>query len=107
MKVKVKDWGARYTTYYKWFEENNCTEYLEQYRQKESLIKHFDFFDEKCVPFDSNFKVMNTDNFIFEVIKQGVHTGEYMRGTELYLIQEPITNKVMLFDKKALEVVEQ
>lgn len=85
MKVKIVDWGERYTTYDRWFKENNCEEYLDNYHMESNLI-------------------YDTLNMIFEVIKKGKHSREFNERT-LYLIKEPKGDKVHLISDKGVEEV--
>ncbi len=101
MKVRVKDWGKIYTTYDKWFEENDCVQYLNYYYQEESLIGYFSD-NYEYAPFDKEGNKLDMTNIFYEVIKKGKHTTmDYM----LYLIQEPITNKIYLIEKSAVEEI--
>lgn len=101
MKVKVKDWGKIYTTYEKWFEEKDCVQYLNYYYQGESLIDHFShYFD--YTPFDKEGNKLDMTNIFYEVVKTGKHTS---MDYTLYLIQEPMTNKMYLIEKSAVDEI--
>lgn len=103
MKVRVIDWGLRYTTYDQWLINNDCSQYLENYRQEESLIDHFSHLGDKWYALDKNNKEVDMTNITYEVLKQNVH-GEH-DNTMLLLIQEPISNKVYLINKNGTEEV--
>ena len=103
MKVRVKNWGDYYSTYDKWFTENNCEEYLPQYKQEDRLIAHVSGFGDKYYAYDKNGRLIDTHNVPYEVIKIGNHGR--MTDKVIYLIQEPITNKVYLIEKRATEEI--
>lgn len=103
MKVRVINWGLRYTTYDKWLINNHCSQYLENYRQKESLIDHFSTLGDTWYPLDKNGKDVDMTNITYEVLKRNVH-GVHA-NTILLLIQEPISNKVYLIDERGTEEV--
>jgi len=102
MKVRVIDWGKIYTTYDKWLTNNDCGQYLDNYRQEESIIDHFSY-GFKYYPLDKNNKEIDMRNITYEVLKENVH-GEH-DNTILLLIQEPISNKVYLINKNGTEEV--
>ena len=102
MRVKVKNWGGIYTTYKKWFEENNCTEYLKEYLSKPHKL--FTGWYGNYIFFDEEGKKINIDNARFEVLKKGKHT-QY--DTILYLIKETFTGDIYLIDENAIEEVEE
>lgn len=102
MKVRVKDWGKMYTTYYNWFKIYDCEEYLEQYRQENKLIRNFEHCGSVYTPVDDKGRTIDTNNIVYEVIREGQHENTY---SDLCLIQEPKTNKIYLFDSDALEVI--
>lgn len=102
MRARVIDWGQRYTTYTNWFRENNCEEYLDQYKQEESLIDIVD-----CgtfTPYDKEGNVLDTHNLVFKVLTLGQHNRN--SNIWLYLLEEPITKKVYLIGKKGLEILD-
>lgn len=104
MKVKVKNWGAIYTTYDEWLKKNNCEQYLENYRQGDSIAKYFLHNNKyEYTPYDINGDVVDMANITYEVLAKNYHSEN--SGGILYLIQEPITNKVYLINEKGTEEV--
>lgn len=104
MKVRVIDWGLRYTTYDEWLINNDCSQYLKNYRQEESLIDHFDYLGDEWYALDKSNKELDMSNITYEVLKQNVHGGSN-GDIMLLLIQEPISNKVYLIEKRGTEEV--
>lgn len=105
MKVRVIDWGKIYTTYDEWLKNNNCEQYLENYRQEKKLFSCAiqRFFGDKYTPVDKYGNEVDMTNITYEVLKQNVH-GEH-DSTMLFLIQEPISNKVYLISERGVEMI--
>ena len=104
MKVRVIDWGKIYTTYDEWLTNNDCEQYLENYRQDKKLFNtRHHFFGDEYTPVDKYGNKFDMTNITYEVLKQNVH-GEH-DSTILFLIQEPISNKVYLINANGTEVV--
>ena len=84
--------------------KNNCEQYLENYRQRDSIAKYFSHNNKyEYTPYDINGDVVDMENITYEVLKQNVH-GKH-DSTILFLIQEPITNKVYLINERGIEEV--
>lgn len=123
MKVRIVDWGYVYTTYDKWLKHYNLFEYLERYHQKYSLFNsmQFGYFNletknrvlnhtfgskkEAYLPYDEKGKIIDTTNITYNVIASYNHTDN--NGKYLYLIEEPITNKVYLIERDGIEMIEE
>lgn len=104
MLVKVKYWGSMYTTYDRWFKENNCEEFLEDYRRDKKLYKDMYGYSENYKFRDYEGNNVDPSNATFEVLRRGVH-GNYP-DKDMYLIKETSTGDVFLFDKTGIEVIE-
>lgn len=104
MKVRVIDWGKIYTTYDEWLRNNDCSQYLENYRQDKKLFNTMTrFFGDEYTPVDEYGNPFDTTNITYEVLKQNVHSEH--DNTILLLIQEPISNKVYLINKNGTKEV--
>lgn len=103
MKVKIRDWGEIYTTYDRWFKENNCEEYLDRYLEKSTSIDASRDYGGKWYPVDKNGNIIDTTNMTFEVVKEGVHNTSSEK--HIYLIEEPITKKLFLISKIGTEEI--
>lgn len=103
MRVRVIDWGKIYTTYDKWLTNNDCGQYLDNYRQEEKLFSCAiqRFYGDKYTPLDKYGTEVDMRNITYEVLKENVH-GVH-DNTILLLIQEPISNKVYLINKNGTE----
>lgn len=103
MRARVIDWGERYTTYTDWFRENNCEEYLDRYKQEESLIDIVDY-GSTFTSYDKEGNILDTHNLVFKVLTLGPHSRQ--TNHFLYLLEEPITKKVYLFNERGIEILD-
>lgn len=104
MRARVIDWGEIYSQYDKWFKQNNCEQYLEQYNQDNRLVANIGFPCGSAVPYDKEGRIIDTYNIVYKVLTLGPH--ERSEWGMLYAIEEPITKKIFLINGKGLEFLD-